>query len=132
MAILLAVTVLVGLLVPLEHFGLPRSSRSVRVGNEGDHPRRPDEPDGMQAQVGLFTASFVRDRLRALQAELQRLDANPDVFAKAFHTLVARSAYEALLAEATTDSEQPWWSVGEVVDADALSLSGGLREVIDL
>jgi hypothetical protein len=131
MAILLAVTVLVGLLVPLEHLGLPPSSPSVPVGNEPDQRRRPDEPDGLQAQVGLFTAAFVRDRLHALEAELQRLDASPDVFARAFHTIVARSAYEALLSEATTDSEQPWWSVGEVVDAEALSSSGGLREVIE-
>jgi len=131
MAILLAVTVLVGLLVPLEQLKLPPSWRVGQAGDELDQPRRPDEPDGMQAQWGLFTAAFVRERLHALEEEMRRLDHDPDVFARAFHTIAARSAYEALLDEAKTVSEQPWWRVGEVVDADAMGSSGGLREVIE-
>jgi hypothetical protein len=142
MAILLAVTVLVGLLLPLEQLKLPASWRSrlpvsdgtpQHVG-DGDRPssgrRRPAGPD-ITEQWGLFTATFVRDRLHALEEELQRLDRDPDVFAKAFHTLAARSAYDALLGEATTVAEQPWWHVGEVLDSEALGSRGGLREVLE-
>jgi hypothetical protein len=142
MAFLLAVTVLVGLLLPLEQLKLPASWRSRLPVNDGapwevgdgDRPssgrRQPAGPD-ITEQWGLFTAAFVRERMHALEDELQRLDRDPDVFAKAFHTLVARSAYDALLSEATTVAEQPWWHVGEVVDAEALGSRGGLREVLE-
>ena len=145
MAILIAVTVLVGLLLPLEQFGLPPALQGrLRVGDgdadggggHGDRSRpdrtdQGDERDGLSAQWGLFTAEFVRDRLHALEEELQRLDSDPDVFAKAFHTLAARSAYDALLGEERAVTEQPWWRVGEVVDAEVLASSGGLREVLE-
>jgi hypothetical protein len=142
MAILLAVTVLVGLLLPLEQLNLPSSWRSrlpagdgtpQRVGDDAQRRTAPHQPDGpeLSAQWGLFTAAFVRERLHALEEEMQRLDRDPDVFARAFHTLAARSAYESLLSEVTTIAEQPWWRVGEVVDAEVLAYSGGPREVLE-
>jgi hypothetical protein len=143
LAVLLAVTLLVGLLLPLEQFGLPSIwGGRVPVGpatpqQVGDDDRRrpsrhqPDARDDLTAEWGLFTAEFVRDRLRALEEELGRLDRDPDVFAKAFHTIVARSAYEALRVEATTLPEKPWWRVGEVVDTEVIFSSAGPREVLE-
>ena len=123
MAILLAVTVLAGLLLPREQFKLsPSWRRRLGAADRAPSPAppQPAAPDDMTAQWGLFSAAFVRERLQALEDELRRLDRNPDVFARAFKTIAARSAYDALLEEVTTVAEQPWWHVGEVVDAEAL------------
>lgn len=144
MAFLLLVALLVGLLVLLEVLVLPpeRRSRLLRTARtpepdadaELPTPIGDDraEPDGLKAEWGLFTEAFVRERLRALEVELARLDRDPDVFARAFHTIAARSAYDALLVERTTIAEKPWWGVGQVVDAEVLTSSSGPREVLDL
>lgn len=143
MVVLLVVVLLAGLLLPLELLGLPPNRWVRRRGEgtapepDGDHLAIParDEPadrDGMTAEWGLFTEEFVRERLRALEEELARLDREPGVFARAFHTLAARAAYDALLVEATTLAEKPWWRVGEVVDVEVLASSSGPREVLDL
>jgi len=50
--------------------------------------------------------TFVRQRLEVLADELERLDNDPDIFAKAFRTHAARSAYRALLDDAIQLSEQ--------------------------
>jgi hypothetical protein len=144
MTILLVVALLVGLLLPLELLGLPPSWRG-RPAVPGRTPEPDGEDvlpapaedersasDGMTAQWGLFTQEFVRGRLHALEEELARLDREPDVFARAFHTLAARAAYDALLAEATTLAEQPWWRVGEVVDVEVLGSASGPREVLEI
>ena len=47
----------------------------------------------------LFSPEFVHRRLRELSAELDRLDSDRSIFARGFHTLAARSAYDALRAE---------------------------------
>jgi hypothetical protein len=44
----------------------------------------------------LLTLAEVRQRLAALRAELNRLDRDPSVFARAFHTRVARAVLVAL------------------------------------
>jgi hypothetical protein len=48
---------------------------------------------------------FIRHRLDVLAAELERLDDDPDIFAKAFRTNAARSAYRALIEDATRLAE---------------------------
>jgi hypothetical protein len=134
MAFLLAVMVLVGLLLPRENFKLsaPWGRRlGVTDATPSPAPQQQAGSDNMAEQWGMFSAAFVRERLQALEDELQRLDRNPDVFAKAFKTIAARSAYDALLQEVTTIAEQPWWRVGEVVDADVLGSPGGMREVLE-
>jgi hypothetical protein len=133
MIILLVVTVLVGLLMPLEQLKLPASWRSRLPAGDGTPspaPREPAAPD-VTAQWGLFSAAFVRERLQALEEELHQLERNPEVFARAFHTLAARAAYDALQSEVRTVAEQPFWRVGEVVDAEALGARGGVREVLE-
>src|SRR4051812_9325397 len=130
---------LVGLLLPLEQYVLPPSWRSrtaERPGTPqqvGDDDRRhqPAGRDDLTAQWGLFSEELVRVRLHALEAELGRLDRDPDVFARAFKTLAARSAYESLLAEARALPEKPRWRVGEVVDAEVIFSSTGPREVLE-
>ncbi len=47
----------------------------------------------------VFALPFLRHRLHVVADELERLDHDPTVFARAFRTVVARSAYEALLAD---------------------------------
>ena len=47
-----------------------------------------------------FAWSFVRDRMDVLAAELERLENDTSIFARAFRTHVAQAAYQALLADA--------------------------------
>jgi hypothetical protein len=49
---------------------------------------------------GLFDREFIQWRLDVLADELARIDVDPGVMARGFRTTVARSAYEALLADA--------------------------------
>ncbi len=60
----------------------------------------------------LMTLPAIRRRLDALTAELSRLERDRTVFARAFHTMVAQSAYAALVADqsrlsATAFAPQP-------------------------
>ncbi len=91
---------------------------------------RPDDP--VHAPWGLLSPPFVRRRLDALDEELERLDRDPDVFAKAFHLAVVRSAHAALLADASRLPAQPLLRAGQVFDVDVLGPSTGRREELEL
>jgi hypothetical protein len=52
-----------------------------------------------------YALSFVRHRLDVLAAELDLLENDHSVFARAFRTHVAKSAYDALLADASRLAE---------------------------
>ena len=80
----------------------------------------------------LFSLPHVRRRLAALAEELERLDRDPDVFAKAFHTMVVRSAYEALSADASRLAEQARRHTGPTFDVERVGSSQGSREVLEL
>jgi hypothetical protein len=96
-------------------------------------PSVPDDGGGAAiVDSGLFSAAFIRRRLDALTAELDRLDHDPDVFAKAFHTTVARSAYQELLAEASRLVDQPRGNPGQTLDADVVGPARNTREVLEL
>jgi hypothetical protein len=118
MDILLVVGLSAGLFVALE----------LRLG------RRTETEAGDIAPVecGLFSPAFVRRRLAALTEELERLDRDPDAFAKAFHTMAARTAYEALLADASRLADRPPPRPGAVMDAEPVAAAHGIREVIEL
>lgn len=88
--------------------------------------------DRPQVEFGLFSPAFVRQRLDALAAELDRLDRDPEVFARAFHVLAARAAYQALLADATRFVPEPHRSAGPVLELDVEGAVYGRREVLDL
>jgi hypothetical protein len=81
---------------------------------------------------GLFTSPFIRRRLDVLAEELERLDRDPDIFAKAFHTMAARGAYEALLADASRLADQPGRYAGPTLDLELAGPSTGLYEELEL
>ena len=95
---LLATLVLVGVL-----WSRPSWLRVLAgVGTTGRPERGADALPAAPGVPGdLFTRPFVRRRLDILGAELERLERDPDIFARAFRTNVARSAYEALLVDAS-------------------------------
>ena len=113
MADLLAIALVAGLWLAIEVIWSPPSS----LGWFPDRFTRPEPAaDGGQPETAgygtgeadqtnvdweLHNQQFVRRRLDALAEELDRLDREPDVFAKAFHTMVARAAHDALLADAS-------------------------------
>lgn len=141
--ILFAVGLLAALVLPSEVLSWPSWLGLDADGGAQVEPARPDpwrrpgwndadEPLQMSLHGGLFTASFIRRRLDALMEELARLDRDPDVFAKWFHTSAARSAYEALLVEATKATEDSWGSVGEILDAELMGSSTGPCEELEL
>jgi hypothetical protein len=73
--------------------------------DDGERSGAPEDRPGQGEELGvdweLLRRTSIRRRLDALAEELERLDRDPDVFAKAFHTMVARSAHEALLSDAS-------------------------------
>ena len=77
-----------------------RSPADVRPEGERQPGVVPHQPD-----ADPFALSFIRQRLDALADELDRLEDDESIFAKAFRTQVARSAYTALLADASRMAE---------------------------
>ena len=94
MEVVLALALLAVLLLPTDvlQFGAapPAGSPSEEARPE------PQDLDG----GGLFSREFIQWRLDVLADELARIDHDPGVMARGFRTTVARSAYEALLADA--------------------------------
>jgi hypothetical protein len=86
----------------------------------------------MNVQWGLFTRPFIQHRLAALDRELERLDRDPDVFAKAFHTIAARSAYEALAADARRLAESSVHGEAGGLEFELMGPSSGRREEIEI
>jgi hypothetical protein len=95
---------------------------------------RRTEPDavGTPVEWSLFSPAFIRRRLAALAEELERLDRDTYAFAKAHHTMAARSAYEALLADASRLAERPAPLAGAVLVDEPRWADRGVREVIEL
>ena len=90
------------------------------------------DAEGTPVEWTLFSQAFIRRRLAALAEELEQLDRDPEAFAKAFHTMAARTAYEALLADASRLTEQTPSHVDTVLTAEFLGAAGGSQEVIEL
>lgn len=67
--------------------------------------RESSGPAQVQALPDPLALPFVRHRLDVLAAELERLDDDEEIFAKAFRTHAAQSAYQALLVDATQLAE---------------------------
>jgi hypothetical protein len=95
--------------------------------------RRPEPVADVPAvESVLFSAAFLRRRLAALTEELDRLDHDPDVFARAFHTKAARAAHDALMAEVSRLADVPRPRAGAVVEAEPAIGPRAAREVLDL
>ena len=121
-SLVLAAAVLVG----LELLWSSPTAESMEAIDLGE----PDRGIELAGESDLFQLEFVQHRLHALSDELDRLDRDPDVFAKAFHTLVARSAYQALLADASRLAYRSP-AVPGPVDVD-LAWSSTQQEVLEL
>jgi len=80
----------------------------------------------------LLTRPYLRGRVDALTEELERLDRDPDVFAKAFHTMVARSAREALLADAARLADRPARYAAHRFEIEVAGTSTGPLEELEL
>ena len=110
-----------------------RFTRAAAASDEQSVPtiELEDERSGateLTVEWGMFTEAFVQARLAALARELERLDNDDtDVFAKGFHTMVVRSAYESLLSDAARFAAQPWRPTGPMLDVEPLAPSGGGR-----
>jgi hypothetical protein len=94
MEVVLALALLAALLLPTEvlQFG---AAPAAGTPSEEAHP----EPQDLNGD-GLFSREFIQWRLDVLADELASIDHDPGVMARGFRTTVARSAYEALLADA--------------------------------
>jgi hypothetical protein len=84
----------------------------------------------------ILTLPFVLRRMEVIADELERLERDPAVFARAFRTVVARSAYEALIADASRLAAIPSLDLDRRLDFDLnLDLEGTptqRREVLNL
>ena len=93
----------------------------------------------------LLSAHEVRQRLAALMAELNRLERDQTVFARAFHTHVAQTVYAALIEDEarlaalptldlTLDDSPEITGSSTVVDVQSWSASGPAcrREILDV
>jgi hypothetical protein len=99
------------------------SDPADRAGTAGDGSEA-----GTQEWEAL-TRPYVRGRLDALAEELERLERDPDVFAKAFHTMAARSALESLLADASGLTDRPTRAAGQVGAAGRVGPVGQRFEI---
>jgi hypothetical protein len=108
----------------------------ARVPDDGEPPESgadvPGGADQVTVEEVLLTQPFVRRRLDALAEELERLDRDPDVFAKAFHTMVARSARDALRADASRLADRPPRCTRDTFDVEVVGPSTGPREELEL
>jgi hypothetical protein len=142
--ILFAVALMAALLLPIDLLRLRPSwltqvaDRGGQLELVGDGGRPEEVADRSSAAVdmsiepGLFGRAVIQRRLDALARELERLDRDPDIFAKAFHTTVARSAYQALLIDAATLEDQPWPLVGKSLDLELVGPSTARWEELEL
>lgn len=147
MEILLTLAVTAGIVLAIQAFWFPprwlgwvveRVQRRRRAGDgwQADASRTPGDAPGENADTtvewGFFTRPFLRRRLDALAEELERLDRDPTIFAKAFHTMAARAAYEALLVDAARIPDEPPRHVGQVFDYELVGPSRSRREELDI
>ena len=101
--------------------------------DDGEWPAAAADGPGLAtSEWELMTHPFIQHRLDALVAELERLDRDPDVFAKAFHTMAARSARDALLADAARLATQPSRCAGQTFAVELVGPWTGAREEIEL
>ena len=122
MGILLGLVVLTALLLPAG--GLLTLPGTPPAGS-------PHEPDDDLAG-GIISEELIRRRLDALADELERLEHDREVFAKAFRTNVARTAYETLLVDAAQLTEQTRRVVAGTVEFELLGPTGAAYDELEL
>lgn len=133
---LFAVALMAGFVVAITVLRLPLSWPGQAPDGATELPQAgeqagPGGADEITVEWGLLAEPFIRRRLDALVEELERLDRSSDTFAKAFHTTVARSAYDALLADASRLARRPRHA-GELSEFQLTEPSWGPREELEL
>ena len=122
MGILLGMVVMAALLLP--------AGALLRLPGTAPAGASPEPDDDLP--VGIISEDLIRRRLDALADELDRLERDPDVFAKAFHTVAARSAYDALAADVSHRPRRSLRYAGSGLDLEITTSSHAVREVLDL
>jgi hypothetical protein len=137
MEILLPIALLAGL---CWWWAFSASATVVARVRGGWHPagagRERHAPAADTVDCDILTLPFVLRRMEVVADELERLERDPAVFARAFRTVVARSAYEALIADASRLAAIPSLDLDRRLDFDLdLDLEGTptqRREVLNL
>jgi hypothetical protein len=114
--------------------------RSTWRGSARHEPALAESPAGARGEIDFQAADqpladdwdpaalpFVRHRLDVLAEELERLDRDHSVFARAFRYQVARSAYQALIADASRLAE-----VARLAEAGRLAHAEGSGTTIEV
>jgi hypothetical protein len=95
------------------------------------------DPPPLNPDWDLFSLPFVRHRLDVLAAELEQLERDESIFARAFRYRVAQSAYAALLVDASRLANASLLAVGlslEVgsIEIEAWESRGALQEELEV
>lgn len=99
---------------------------------------RIDRPEALTPAPDPHAWSQVRQRLEVLAAELERLDDDSEIFAKAFRTHVAEAAYKSLMADAVRLADASRLAGlsrpadGTVVEVEIPNSQAPLREVLEV
>ena len=99
----------------------PSWSRSPSGGGRERVPHQAD-PAPPEPDWGLFSLSFVRQRLDVLAAELEQLERDESIFARAFRYRVAQSAYADLLVDASRLANASLLAVGLQLDVGSIEM----------
>lgn len=131
MAIVLVLMLLVVVAVAIDLAIPPRPAWVTAL--RGRRPEQPVEDGFGPAPIsGIFSRELVQQRLDLLAAELQRLETDRAVFARAFRTYVAKDAYAALLADRTRLARVTTLDLGGVQLDDDVPRVRARREELEL
>jgi hypothetical protein len=132
MELLLPILLLVGLFLAVDLLWSPPSWLREVAGAGQRQVRPADAAPAADAGVSLewdaFSLPFIRRRLHVVADELDRLEHDPGIFARAFHTTAARSAYESLQSDESRLTALPCLEL----DDNVVGPPAPLREELEL
>ena len=131
MAIVLVLLLLVAVAVAIDLAIPPRPAWATALAGRRTQPP-PDDAVGPAPMAGLFSRELVQQRLDLLSAELQRLETDRSLFARAFRTYVAKDAYSALLADRTRLARVTTLDLGGITFEDDVPGVRSRREELEL
>ena len=131
---LVPLIVAVAMFLALEWFWR-RPSRQPLPGMDDELEHRPatePPPEPPVEDWDPFALPFMRRRLDLLAAELDRLDRDPAIFAKAFRTRVAQLAFDAVLADTTRLAAVTSLAAVTTIEMEITGSGGPLREELEV
>ena len=131
MALVLVLVLLVAVAVAVDLAIPPRPAWATALADRRPEPAAQDV-FGPPPTSGLFSRELIQQRLDLLAAELQRLETDRSVFARAFRTYVAKDAYDALLADRTRLARVTTIDLGGVTFDDDVPRVRAMREELEL